>query len=276
MSSIKPTGYPEWAGASSASGIVEPTDSKKQTGWVSSERPAAQYMNWLQEKQSAWIRYMSYDSVIIDDFNSSIGVNTIPGAGQVGGTGLFPWSVLIGGDRIALANEGGNPPIPPAVNALGAVSFWQTGGSGFSRMTVSVGSPENRDVILELVTLFAARGTGMTTKAGIFRGGVNGADMWFGATGPSSSWFFNYGPAEGWTSINLGVDPVSPSAYQTLIAERRGSTMIVEVNGVRKAAIQSGATHSIRQANAELYLSNGVSGGSTQWLVDKFRFGVRR
>lgn len=280
MSSIKPTGYPEWASASSASGIAEPTDAKKFLGWATSEKPAAQYMNWLQEKESAWLRYLSYDWVIDDHFANGNGVNVIPPAGAAGGTGLNPWSVAIGGDRIAGANEGGNGPIPAARLALGAVAFFQTGGSGLSRITRDAGSPHSRDVMLETIMTVATRGSGMALKIGVVRGGVNGCDMWFGTTGPSAPWYFNYGPAESYTSINMGIDPFSPSAYHTFIAERRGATLTVEANGQRVivipgGSVTEGSTHSFRQLQATIELTNGVSGGSPGWLIDRYRFGVR-
>jgi len=49
----KPT-KPRWADAN-PSFAVEPSEGKKDTGWLSGEKPPFQYMNWLFLKVKAWI-----------------------------------------------------------------------------------------------------------------------------------------------------------------------------------------------------------------------------
>ena len=55
MSKItKPDVSIQWA---SAGTINTPSDVKKQTGWVS-EKPAYEYMNWLQNRQDTSLAYL--------------------------------------------------------------------------------------------------------------------------------------------------------------------------------------------------------------------------
>lgn len=51
----KPT-KPQWA-YGDASYRIEPSTSKKQTGWLSAEKPPFQYMNWIHYQSQAWIDY---------------------------------------------------------------------------------------------------------------------------------------------------------------------------------------------------------------------------
>ena len=54
----KPTDLARWADAGGAS-LVEPSDGKKDVGWLAGERPAAQYKNWWQHTVHTWIKYLS-------------------------------------------------------------------------------------------------------------------------------------------------------------------------------------------------------------------------
>lgn len=51
----KPT-KPQWAYGDS-SYRIEPSTSKKQTGWLSAEKPPFQYMNWIHYQNNSWIDY---------------------------------------------------------------------------------------------------------------------------------------------------------------------------------------------------------------------------
>jgi hypothetical protein len=51
----KPTKYPEWATDVTAI-ITEPTNTKKQQGWVA-EKPPEGYFNWLQNLTYEWIKF---------------------------------------------------------------------------------------------------------------------------------------------------------------------------------------------------------------------------
>ena len=64
----KPTSIPRWADV--GGDIVEPNSAKKDVGWVSAERPPAQYFNWLLNLTYQWIAFIdqqfedSYEKII--------------------------------------------------------------------------------------------------------------------------------------------------------------------------------------------------------------------
>src|SRR3989338_4362697 len=53
----KPTKLPRWSDQVPANNI-EPSEEKKNTGWVPAEKPPAQFMNWLQNKFYEWSKYL--------------------------------------------------------------------------------------------------------------------------------------------------------------------------------------------------------------------------
>lgn len=71
---LRPTGIVGWA---SAGVSTQPTVSKQALGWgatgSSGERPPAEYFNWLQQQNESWLRYLSYDRLIDDDFVGPVG-----------------------------------------------------------------------------------------------------------------------------------------------------------------------------------------------------------
>ena len=72
MSKItKPDISIQWA---QAGVIVTPSDTKKQTGWVV-EKPAYDYMNWLQNRQDTAIAY-TYQ-MGIPEWDSATGINML-------------------------------------------------------------------------------------------------------------------------------------------------------------------------------------------------------
>lgn len=54
----KPTTLPRWATGGTAQ-IVEPTEGKKDTGWVPMEKPPAQYENWARKLVYDWLVYLN-------------------------------------------------------------------------------------------------------------------------------------------------------------------------------------------------------------------------
>lgn len=75
----KPSKPPLWA--TNPGVIVEPSDPKKQSGWVA-EKPAFQHMNWIHNTNYLWQQYFdSYFETIgnvmtFDDGNNRIGIGT--------------------------------------------------------------------------------------------------------------------------------------------------------------------------------------------------------
>lgn len=53
----KPIKLPRWSDQVPANNI-EPSEEKKNTGWVPAEKPPAQFMNWLQNKFCEWSKYL--------------------------------------------------------------------------------------------------------------------------------------------------------------------------------------------------------------------------
>ncbi len=56
MPTNQPTSYPRWADDGGA--IVEPSEGKKDVGWVPGERPPAQWENWLTNLHGQWTKWM--------------------------------------------------------------------------------------------------------------------------------------------------------------------------------------------------------------------------
>jgi hypothetical protein len=61
----RPAKYPEWA--SDGVNVVEPSEGKKDTGWLDGERPPIQWINWLFKFIHDWIK-----SIIEDDIDGAI------------------------------------------------------------------------------------------------------------------------------------------------------------------------------------------------------------
>lgn len=269
-SSIKPTGYPLWASVT-PTGITEPSEAKKQTGWQSAEKPAAQYMNWLQEKSSAWLRYLSYDNIILDDFvrsNKSYQVLAVP-SGQVT-TGFAPFWDVNYPVTFAQADDA-----PGSQDGIG-VALTYIGHSGRAFMEALVPPINDKDFLLETVLKRAYLGSsGAQLIVGAYPGSSNctGVGAWWSTTGPSSPWFFNYGYSQTPTTFDTAIGPYSPSGYQTLIVEKRGSTLVAQINGQQVAALGVGGTL-MGYVNAGMRMVNAT--GDSDLAIDKFRFGVRR
>lgn len=60
-----PTDQPRWADV--GGDIVEPSEGKKDVGWVDAEEPAAEHMNWLQNLAYLWIAYFK---LVVDEIDS--------------------------------------------------------------------------------------------------------------------------------------------------------------------------------------------------------------
>lgn len=225
---LRPTGLPGWA----VQGVVtEPTAEKKAIGWgatgQSGERPPAEYFNWLQQQNEGWIRYLSYDKIVDDDF---AGV-TSPG----GATGVPEgWISDMPSGMI-------NPGSPVGANyltvdgPLGIISFRQP--SGFGAFYKGIGGAiGTRDFYIS-----ASWGRGNTPL-----NGITGVRIGFGllsgtlrannATGPC--FFYTTGTsgypwcmAYDGTMANFSIYPtlLGTSGFQVFSAERRGPTMVARV-----------------------------------------------
>jgi hypothetical protein len=269
--SIKPTGYIQWA--STATNIAEPLDSKKAVGWAIGEKPSSSYFNWIEGKQDAWIRYLSYDYIVSDDFvRGGQGDWSAAPSGQVA-TGFYPnWR--------ATGQPYFNPiPNPDTLDAHGMVAFIQSYSAIAAFLAPVQQLGRTKDFILEARVAVQARGaSGCQQSFGLLPSdalGMNssGVGAWWSATGPSSNWFFNYGQSANATGFDLGVNPLSPTMVQTFVAERVGATMVVEINGASRLAIN---VNSVNFGACEVGARNINTSGTTQWMVDSLRLGIRR
>lgn len=277
--SIKPTGTPDWAYA--ATNLAEPIDAKKAVGWSIGEKPQSSYANWLEAKQSAWIRYLSYENIVLDDFCQGGGMTVTPYGTP---TGLFPaWAVTGSGIMILQPASPGPAGVPGGLDGMGVLGIWGTGVSGsiIQQLSKEAGGPGQRDVLLEAIVSMKSRGgSGYFLEIGAQIGSViNSGVLTFGTTGPSANWFLNYGSyngAPGYTAVDLGVNPYSPTMYQTLIAERKGATLTVEIDGVQRAAIGAGSSAFANMNNVQFYIRQQNFTGYAAVAIDKVRWGVRR
>lgn len=275
---LRPTGIVGWA---SAGVSTEPTSAKKSLGWgatgSSGERPPAEYFNWLQQQNEAWLRYLSYDKIVHDDF---------AGVASPGGATGVPegWISDMPSGMI-------NPGPPIGVNylqvegPLGILTFRQP--SGFGAFYKSIGgTPGTRDFYIA-----ASWGRGNTSLNGItgYRAGfgllagtlrANNATgtCFFYTTGTSGyPWCIGYGG----TMADFSIYPtlLGTSGFQSFFAERRGSTMV--------AAVHCPVAGYEERAFSAVVASGGVNfgfiaqhyepgGQNLVHMLDYLSYGVRR
>lgn len=266
---IRPTGYPEWA-SDTPTGITEPSAAKKQAGWAVSEKPAAQYMNWLAEKQSTWVRYLSYEWLINDNFiRTDLQQGATPsGRTPTGLEGYIKnfWAYPIEANY----NE---------TNAAGLLEL-NFNGSGIGYVEIQP-ARMNCDVLFETKVRYNSSrgGSGHNALFGMRdQSGGNTGAMWFsahGSSGASGPWFFNWWPITGTvpTSFNTGVYPKnSINNWDVLSFERRGPTAYVEING--QSLMAAAVPTLISQGAIGVYVNHST--GTADIFIDYMKFGVRR
>jgi hypothetical protein len=87
--STKPVTVPRWANVSGS--LITPSSGKLDVGFVTAERPPAQYLNWLLKWNGDWAQYLS-DAAFqgASTFNSTLGVT-----GLITATGGMTAAALI-------------------------------------------------------------------------------------------------------------------------------------------------------------------------------------
>ena len=95
MSSSKPLIIPRWASSVSAA-IVTPLAGKMDIGWLDGERPAAEYMNFLQFHYYEWIQYLADGNLF--------GNHTINGNLEVTGSTTLDGAVGVSGNVSVIGN----------------------------------------------------------------------------------------------------------------------------------------------------------------------------
>jgi hypothetical protein len=274
---IRPSGLPSWA--SSATNIAEPTDAKKAVGWATNEQPPSSYFNWLQEKTGAWIRYLSYDTVIDDDFVFDPGL--VRATGTYGSSGnRYGWGVTAGVSGSGDWFVGG----AAGEDAVGTVFHTiRNAASGYGRLEKYVSFNASRDIIGEIrLRPYVPSGLneGYIQAGFVFPSGLvgGGGQAMFLATGITQLpvWSFMWSPSLlGPTSVSLGVTS-TPSAYQRLQFERVGETMTVAINGASLVSFYAGNIN-FSGARFGVYVDHREGAGSFGGVhVDKMKLGVAR
>lgn len=99
----KPGTLPEWATDGGAD-VVEPTTLEKQTGWILSQKPPAQWFNWWQLLVFRWVQWLNaFESEIhtwsaAQTFEDDVAINanlTLVGDGTFTGVQRFPNGLVI-------------------------------------------------------------------------------------------------------------------------------------------------------------------------------------
>jgi hypothetical protein len=281
----RPTGFPDWA-AGSPTAITEPTQAKKALGWVTAEEPPAQYMNWLQRLNADWLRYLSYETVVDDDFAY--------GANLVGdGPTLYPFWQAEGPDA---ANQGIRIEHPSGTAFLGQPCYDANGvlmilagqaASGYTRLLRRVGGLGPKSFLFESRLKFvqvpttAAGGTG-SLSWGLFGGGSGVSPIaGFVTTGGSYMVAFQWMPsgAGAPTAVSVyrptGLLDTSATGYYWFAVERASgvlnawwnNTMVASLNGPMDIDQQQFTVGALAYSNRT---------GSIRAYVDKFKLGVQR
>lgn len=222
---VRPSGYVGW-GSSASTGITEPLDAKKQLGFAVSEKPAAQYLNWLLNKQDQWIQYLDWRSrlrpAVYDDFVRGVGNFVVDGPSALAPfwyaycspTALFKWTHV-------------DPGYPAAGSLWAAFST-----SGYAELLAHTGRPGSRDFRMEHVAACLVRGnsSNISFEMGLMYSnqGMSGGDVYLGwmATGPTGNLYARWKPS-GFnpTAISVGPMPSSASGYHRYTIESRSPTM---------------------------------------------------
>ena len=82
----RPSVYLTWTDGASPSKVREPPSGKKLAGWLKSERPPYQYMNWLFWLTDQWIQYLDSELTSILAILDTIGFFQAKPTGAVNGT----------------------------------------------------------------------------------------------------------------------------------------------------------------------------------------------
>jgi hypothetical protein len=86
----KPTNTPRWANVSGD--IVEPSSDKKDVGFISGERPPAQFLNWLLNLLYQWIAWLN-DIVAPSSGSEALSISSAGTLGANGKHGDRPFAI---------------------------------------------------------------------------------------------------------------------------------------------------------------------------------------
>lgn len=143
---MKPAKVPRWGDVGGA--LVEPTNTKKDTGWFPGEKPPAEYVNWLLNNLYTWVLWLqAYENEAhvwaeLQSFNKGINVSTTILNGiavNAAGNGTGEAVLGTGGTDSAGGRFLGKGASKPGVDGYGDTAGG-TGGAGV-RGTAGSGAP---------------------------------------------------------------------------------------------------------------------------------------
>jgi len=103
--SVKPTTIPRWANSGGA--ITVPSSGKQDVGWLTGERPPAQYKNWLANQAWKWHKFV--DALFTDGGNSdgiAAGNADQQNTAEANVVPLFKWRDYLGKIRSLVDHNG--------------------------------------------------------------------------------------------------------------------------------------------------------------------------
>lgn len=128
----KPASTPRWADGGSAE-VTEPASGKKDIGWLSAERPPAQYFNWLFNLIYQWMEYL--------DDGAFTGDHSIAGALTLTGGANGAKLEVNAADRLTVRNQAdsANGDVEYADDHHGTKTLVIPAAAGQSRSDTTVG-----------------------------------------------------------------------------------------------------------------------------------------
>lgn len=274
---MRPTLLPEWA--SSPTNITEPPSASKASGWGINEAPPSSYMNWLQSTTHDWLKYLSYEWLISDDFIRAFNGSPNHASGFVS-TGFAPfWNAFGRDSSFSFYDVAGT-----SGHMNGAVYF-DSGASQIAYICAPSQYPTSRkDYIFEAAFSSINRGNsgadvwiGMPFNVMSSSKGMSGG-VFFSTTG-TGQWCFQYGI----TAYAMGTVPTlnDASGFQKLTFEEYGSTATARISCPvsGESVVSFARTAAVFKANGSI-MNSGIQinpyNAAYRCLFDYFRYGIRR
>lgn len=237
----KPTIIPRWA---NNGGIVtQPTEGKKDIGWLTNEHPPAQFLNWLFFLLCGWVQYFLAEQQMLGNIVYDHFVGSAIDTGK--------WSIT--GLAVAQQDWSGG--------ANGVVQFTQNSGnhnSSIATQPLFFGTAD-----FTLICTVKPISHGSSALAFTFgKVDVDSHDLYFtGSQG--GNWFYTIGTASG---VDTGI-AVSSANYQELRINRTGGVAYMYIDGVQvyTGAYAASVGPATIVAGGLVY----VGSGSTIWFADK-------
>jgi len=227
----KPTKIPRWADTGT---IVEPAEAKKDSGWVTTEKPPASYFNWLENLSGQWFKWLDerlFDGATKDELflrypgNGTTALKiTLDGVSTVKsfGVGLVPTASA--DPELQIVDAEFKLHIPTGL--LPTLQFESTGGLSsieFDRTTNRFG--------FYIAGVLAARlaGNDLSVAGGLFVGST---------TAPAADDAIFIGDADFSLDFNGGNPSFFADTDSVLRYDRAGQSWEFDVNGTELLAIK--------------------------------------